>query len=189
MTTMELSPEEAHARRAEFDVIDVRAEHEFRGPLGHIEGAELLPLPELEARSNELPRGRLLLLVCRSGGRSAAACEFLERLAEQPVVNLAGGMIAWNRAGLPVVRSTPGSPLELFESVVAWMAQVGARERDAVRQELTASVRPPDRVADAPTRADVARAIDLVEQTLLRQSAPPDLELSVAAFRRSLAAL
>ena len=51
MTFQEISPQEVHERLGEFHVIDVRAEHEFRGPLGRVSGAKLVPLPEIEARS------------------------------------------------------------------------------------------------------------------------------------------
>ena len=65
-------------------MVDVRAEHEFRGPLGRVRGSTLVPLPELEERARELPRGRPLLLVCRSGARSGKACEQLAALGIGP---------------------------------------------------------------------------------------------------------
>jgi rhodanese-related sulfurtransferase len=183
----ELGPREAEPRLDEFAVIDVRAEHEFHGPLGRIRGARLLPLPELAARARELPRGRPLLLVCRSGARSGKACEQLAGLGIGPALNLAGGMIAWNRAGLPVERSEPGSLRELLEGVVAWTAQVSGRERVAVAAELAEALGAHD--FDAPTRAGVERALTLVDEALRTRGAPPDLEPSLASFRRALAAL
>lgn len=102
MTWKELSPREALARLSDLLVVDVRGDDEFHGPLGHIAGAKLLPLPDLEARLGELPTNRALLIVCRSGARSARACARLDDAGYAPLLNLTGGMIAWNEEGLPV---------------------------------------------------------------------------------------
>ena len=54
------------------------------------------------SRVGELPADRALLVVCRTGARSAAVTSFLLRAGRQDVVNVAGGMEAWEAAGLPV---------------------------------------------------------------------------------------
>ena len=59
------------------------------------------------ARVGELPTDRPLLVICHLGGRSAAAAGFLIRTGRTDVVNVAGGMDAWDAAGLPVRRGTP----------------------------------------------------------------------------------
>ena len=178
MSFKEISVEEAHRRRAEFQAIDVRADHEFRGPLGHVQSSTLVPLHELEARVKELPVDRPLLLICRSGVRSGKACEKLASLGIASAVNLAGGMIAWNQALLPVEQVTPESLADLLESLVRWVAQVSSQPPAAVRATLV-----------APTHDALARLLDSVESSFAQKGAPPDLELSMASFRRSLAAL
>lgn len=178
MSFKEISVGEAHRRRGEFHAIDVRADYEFRGPLGHVKSSTLVPLPELEARVKELPVDRPLLLICRSGVRSGKACEKLAALGIASVVNLAGGMIAWNQALLPVERVAPTSLADLLESLVRWVAQVSSQTPDAVRETLV-----------APTHAALDQLLDSVEESLKQKGAPPDLELSIASFRRSLAAL
>ncbi len=80
-------------------VLDVRQPDEFRS--GHIAGAKLIPLDQLSGRLNELPRDREILCVCRSGSRSGAAARQLQAAGFNGV-NLSGGMIGWQRAGLPV---------------------------------------------------------------------------------------
>jgi rhodanese-related sulfurtransferase len=80
-------------------VLDVREPSEFS--LGHIRSARLIPLSELPARFAELPSDRPILCVCRSGSRSSAAVRQLTRAGLQ-AINLQGGMIAWQRSGLPV---------------------------------------------------------------------------------------
>ena len=87
-------------------LVDVREADEFedvRAP-----GAVLVPMSSFAARAGELPADRPLMLVCHLGGRSAAAAGFLIRRGGRDVVNVAGGMDAWERAGLPVRRGTPG---------------------------------------------------------------------------------
>jgi rhodanese-related sulfurtransferase len=86
-------------------LIDVREQHEFdevRAP-----GAVLLPMSTFAARAGELPADRPLMIVCHSGGRSAAVTGFLARSGRSDVVNVSGGMEAWERGGLPVRRGTP----------------------------------------------------------------------------------
>ena len=185
----EITPEEAEKRRGEFRAIDVRADYEYRGPLGHVRDAMLVPLPELEARSKELPRDRPLLLICRSGVRSGKACEQLAALGIGPVVNLRGGMIAWNRASQPVECVQPASLAEFLDQVVRWVAQVSAQTPDAVRKTLGSQLESLGASANAPTRAALACVVDSVGSSLTDKGAPPDLDLSVATFRRWLGVL
>lgn len=83
-------------------LIDVREPNEFSGPLGHIEGAKLIPLAQLSKRSAELDRDRPVITVCRSGARSAQAVVLLQKEGFSAVANLAGGMLRWRAAGYPV---------------------------------------------------------------------------------------
>jgi len=83
-------------------VLDVREPHEFSGELGHIRGATLLPVGQLRERLGELSKERAIVVVCRSGGRSAQASLILEGAGFARVANLEGGMIRWRSHGLPV---------------------------------------------------------------------------------------
>ena len=83
-------------------IVDVREPHEFDGGLGHIPGAELVPLGTLGKTAKLWEPDAAIVLVCRSGGRSAAAARLLVRLGFSTVMNLRGGMLAWNETGLPV---------------------------------------------------------------------------------------
>jgi rhodanese-related sulfurtransferase len=80
--------------------VDVRTEEEYVG--GHVPGATLLPLHELEDRYTELPADEEVYVICHVGARSAAAVAALNR-AGYRTVNVAGGTAAWVEAGLPVV--------------------------------------------------------------------------------------
>jgi rhodanese-related sulfurtransferase len=89
---------------AGFKVIDVRAPDEFVGELGHIPGAQLVPGAALLAQAVSWPKDGELLMVCKAGGRSSAAAQALVRAGFTKVVNLQGGMMAWNAAGLKTER-------------------------------------------------------------------------------------
>ncbi|MFN4250391.1 MULTISPECIES: rhodanese-like domain-containing protein [unclassified Deinococcus] len=80
-------------------LVDVREPNEFAEV--HAEGATLIPLSEFEARFSELPKDRELVMICRSGARSARAGEYLKAQGYSQVVNVAGGTLAWVEAGLP----------------------------------------------------------------------------------------
>lgn len=73
-------------------VVDVREPDEFAE--GHIPGCRLLSLGSLAQRMGELPTDRPLVLVCRSGARSAMATQALNQ-AGYDAANMAGGMLAW----------------------------------------------------------------------------------------------
>lgn len=74
--------------------IDVREPDEYTGPLGHLPGAELVPLGTLEAACADWPRDAPLLLICRSGARSTRAAQALAQRGFRHLYNLAGGMLA-----------------------------------------------------------------------------------------------
>jgi rhodanese-related sulfurtransferase len=96
------------ARRVDGDAIllDVRESDEWDA--GRVDGALHIPLGQLAARQGEVPSDRVLVVVCRSGVRSARAAAAL-LAADYDAVNLAGGMKAWAAAGLPVVTES-GAP-------------------------------------------------------------------------------
>ena len=81
-------------------LLDVREPQEWQA--GHAPRARHIPLGQIARRAGELPKGRTVVTVCRSGARSARAAALLAADGRE-VSNLAGGMHAWARAGLPVV--------------------------------------------------------------------------------------
>ena len=81
-------------------MLDVREPAEWTG--GHIPGATLIPLAQLAARVGELPRDLSIVVVCRSGNRSAEGRDILLRAGFTSVTSLRGGMIDWAQAGLPI---------------------------------------------------------------------------------------
>ena len=91
----EVSPDELDTF-IEAKVIDVRTPEEFSGPLGHLPGAILAPLPHLSEHAVDWPRDAQILVVCRSGRRSAQGCVMLSAMGFTNVTNLAGGMNAWH---------------------------------------------------------------------------------------------
>ncbi|SFE08865.1 Rhodanese-related sulfurtransferase [Paenibacillus catalpae] len=79
-------------RSEKFTILDVREQDEWES--GHIPQAKHIPLGQLESRLNELDPNQETVVVCRSGGRSYVACEFLSAM-NYNVINMPGGMTAW----------------------------------------------------------------------------------------------
>jgi rhodanese-related sulfurtransferase len=85
-------------------LVDVRERNEFeavRAP-----DAALVPTSAFLERMGDLPTDRPLLFICHTGSRSAAVTAYLIRSGRTDVANVAGGMDAWERAGLPVRHGT-----------------------------------------------------------------------------------
>jgi len=85
-------------------MLDVREPGEWQA--GHVAQAWLLPMGQVARHRSDLPRDRQIVVVCRSGGRSAAVAEAL-RAWGFDAVNLSGGMSAWAAAGLPAITPEP----------------------------------------------------------------------------------
>jgi len=81
-------------------VIDIRQPAELNS--GIIPGAEALPMHTIPLRMSELKRDEKLIMVCRSGARSAQACMFLQQQGYDNVFNLRGGMVAWAGSGFEI---------------------------------------------------------------------------------------
>jgi rhodanese-related sulfurtransferase len=102
----EVEPRAAAALIAEGALaVDVRDAAELEED-GYLEGAQHVPLVELSARAGELPAGRPLVLICRSGTRSAMAAAALHASGFE-AYSVGGGILAWQRDGLPVARINP----------------------------------------------------------------------------------
>jgi len=77
-------------------VIDVRGPDEFDGPLGHIDGARNIPLPDLPAHQPQLAaESRPLVFVCLTDKRSSQAAAEIAATGARDVAVLRGGMKAW----------------------------------------------------------------------------------------------
>ena len=84
-------------------LVDVREDDELAAD-GRIEGALHIPLGTLAERAGELA-GERVVLICRSGARSGMAADAL-RASGYEACSVDGGILAWERAGLPVTRNT-----------------------------------------------------------------------------------
>ncbi len=73
-------------------LLDVREAKEYSAE--NVEGSLFIPLSELAVRRGEIPNGRTIITICRSGGRSAMAAQILGQVGFD-AVNLKGGLIAW----------------------------------------------------------------------------------------------
>jgi rhodanese-related sulfurtransferase len=86
----------------EVTLIDVREYAEYAG--ARVRGSRLVPLGDLADRAREIDRTKPVYLICRTGRRSSEAQRELSALGFAEVVNVRGGLMAWQEAGLPVER-------------------------------------------------------------------------------------
>ena len=116
MTTSTISPSELNTRiqRGEtVELLDVRTPIEFREV--HAKGAQNVPLDQLDPQSIATKRNgknEPLYVICRSGGRASKAIEQLAAAGVSNLVNVEGGTLAWDKAGLPVQRGQKAMSLE-----------------------------------------------------------------------------
>lgn len=108
-----LSPTDVKRRLDEDDavvVVDVRTAGEFRGQLGHIEGAKNIPLHEIRHRLADrddalyIHRKDSLILVCRTDNRAVRAARLLKKADFQDVKVMSGGMRNWSGEQFPIER-------------------------------------------------------------------------------------
>ena len=84
-------------------LIDVRERNEWDA--GRMPGAQLIPMGEIPKRLSDLPRDRTIIFTCRSGNRSGTIKDYMiDEHGYTDVHNLLGGILAWQVAGLPVIK-------------------------------------------------------------------------------------
>ena len=83
-------------------LVDVREPNEYEE--AHIPGSRLEPLSTFTEKYKDLPKDKPLVMQCRSGARSERAAKYLLEQGYTDVVNLTGGILAWQEAGLEVER-------------------------------------------------------------------------------------
>ncbi|PCI43974.1 MAG: hydrolase [Proteobacteria bacterium] len=85
-----------------FIMLDVRTAEEYAE--GHIKGATLIPVQVLAERLAEVPKNKQVYVYCHSGTRSARASKMLAKNGFTNIENVMGGIVAWKKAGYPVVK-------------------------------------------------------------------------------------
>jgi rhodanese-related sulfurtransferase len=104
-TVTQVRPDEVAAGAT---ILDVREDDEWLA--GHVEGSIHMPMREVTARFGELDPADDVVVVCRHGVRSYQVTAYLTR-SGVTAVNLEGGLVAWARAGRPVVTDEGASGL------------------------------------------------------------------------------
>ena len=101
----QITPTELSQRLEQGDelvLVDVREPHEWTA--GHLDQAQHIPMQQIPGRLAELPRDRELVMICRSGARSANVQQYLKQQGYTRVLNLVGGMQRWSRDVDPSIR-------------------------------------------------------------------------------------
>lgn len=113
MQTIDVKQLADRSRKEKIELIDVRMPTEFREI--HAECARSVPLDSLDPKSLMAARNgsveQPLYVICRGGNRSSQACQKFIDAGFDNVVNVEGGTLAWEKAGLPVVRGKKALPL------------------------------------------------------------------------------
>ena len=139
----DLTPEEAYDRilaGGQLVVLDVREYAEFCDSLQHIEDATNLPWNSsiLQNRFGELPIDWDIIVLCRAGGRSHSAADFLDAQGFTSIYDMTGGMLAWTyeteactiQSVLKLVK-TAGGDVE-----INWTATTGTQDYDLLRGDV-----------------------------------------------------
>jgi rhodanese-related sulfurtransferase len=101
-----IAPVKAHemlSNRKDILFVDVRSAEEVAEIA--IEGAQPIPMGRILLRHSVLPKDKPILLVCAVGGRSYGVGRYLAKQGYPEVYNLRGGIVAWEKEGLPVVKN------------------------------------------------------------------------------------
>jgi rhodanese-related sulfurtransferase len=95
---IEISIEDLKNHQEEYILVDVREPHELTGPEGQIKGVIRATLgSELATFLESADPAQKYVFICRSGGRSAQACQIAQSYGVRQAYNLRGGMMAWNK--------------------------------------------------------------------------------------------
>lgn len=101
---------EKHTNNDSVDFVNVCSPAEYKEQ--HIEGVRNVPLDTLSERAGEFANKKQVYIHCRSGKRGAKAVETLANLGVQAeLINVAGGLMAWDEAGLPTKALTTRLPI------------------------------------------------------------------------------
>jgi rhodanese-related sulfurtransferase len=90
-----------HAAGEDFLLLDVREPDELE--IASIPWASVIPMGEIPQRTAELPAGKPIYVLCRSGARSGRVTEFLNQNGFPQAANVAGGILAWGKEIDPTV--------------------------------------------------------------------------------------
>jgi len=103
----EVSPSEAApaVSKAYAQFVDVRTQDEYAG--GHAARAVNIPLDTLVSKLDSLEKNEPVYLICQTGNRSKQAAEILKDKGFNNVLNVTGGTVAWQAAGLPMDTKPP----------------------------------------------------------------------------------
>lgn len=125
MPTITPAELKALCEQGSVELLDVRTPLEFGGV--HVVGAKNVPLDQLDPAGDRGDKSRPVYVICRSGARGAKACAKLAAAGFTNAINVDGGTLACERAGLPVVRGKKVLSLERQVQVTAGgIALVGA---------------------------------------------------------------
>ncbi|MFT4797357.1 MAG: glyoxylase-like metal-dependent hydrolase (beta-lactamase superfamily II) [Candidatus Azotimanducaceae bacterium] len=99
---LEISPQWVAAHKSQVHILDVRTTVETDEENAKVAGAQLIPIDELRDRLTEVPTDKPVMTICRSGKRSVLAFSILKDRGWKEVANIQGGLLRWQKEGLPL---------------------------------------------------------------------------------------
>jgi len=96
----EVEPQWVAEHRGDLLLLDVREPDEYEDGTGQLPETFRLPLSQLHDRATEVPQGKPVVAICRSGRRSSMAVNILKQQGYEQVANLRGGLLSWQDQGL-----------------------------------------------------------------------------------------
>lgn len=188
--------EDYACHRCEARIIDVREPSEYNGDLGHIPGAELVPLATVETVAADWDRDTELLIVCRSGARSGRAATALARMGFTKVMNLGGGMLAYNQRELPVERDpTLRRPHvtevrdEVYTCFVGMASEAMQAPQQAIEQMFRGMFAEENVPFEKPTRTGLGSVLDRLQKAAASMGRDPKVIDSHLRHYRDLVAI
>ncbi|PCJ16699.1 MAG: MBL fold metallo-hydrolase [Gammaproteobacteria bacterium] len=100
---LKITPQWVAAHRDQVHILDVRSSEEFNEQNMRIDGAQNIPIDELQGRISEIPDDKPIMTFCRSGKRSTLAFTILQKEGRKKVANIDGGLLRWQEEGLPTI--------------------------------------------------------------------------------------
>lgn len=100
---LEITPQWVAQHMHDVCIVDVRTKVESDEESARLKGALMIPINELRDRVAEIPEGKPIMTICRSGKRSVLAFTILRGAGRQQVANVKGGLLRWYEEGLPTV--------------------------------------------------------------------------------------
>jgi glyoxylase-like metal-dependent hydrolase (beta-lactamase superfamily II)/rhodanese-related sulfurtransferase len=168
----EVTPQWVNENAGRMRIIDVRGDVEFLDELGHVAGAENVPLQHVVEEAQHWDRSQPIVTICRSGGRSGRAALDLEAMGFSKVVSMRGGMLLWNNLSLCVLH-TPKPDMSSLEGVrdemLACYVQMYGGDEGSLEPEFKHVFEEVGGAFDKPSKQDLEKVLLKLKESAIEK--------------------